>query len=63
MSRNWLKELRKAKKIKLTDISKKSGITVTYYKYIENGLRRPSPQVAQKIAKILDFDWKLFFEI
>lgn len=26
-----------------------------------NVVRRPSPDVAQKIAKLLDFDWTIFF--
>ena len=31
------------------------------YSNIENGRRRPSPEVAQRIAKVLGFDWTLFF--
>ena len=38
------------------------GITRQYYGMIENGNRKPSVNVAQAIAKVLDLDWTIFFE-
>ena len=43
-------------------IATETGISTGYYTLIELGQRRPSPNVAQKISTILQFDWKLFFE-
>jgi DNA-binding XRE family transcriptional regulator len=43
------------------DVARAAGITRAAYTNIENGKRRPSPGVAQKIAKCLGFDWTLFF--
>lgn len=54
--RGWLKELREEKGISQKDVAKKIGFTRQYYNMIENGERRPSAEVAQKIAEILDFE-------
>lgn len=62
MTRKWLENRRKDSKLTVAEICKRVGISITYYRYIEIGQRRPSPQVAQKIAEILDFDWTLFFK-
>jgi transcriptional regulator with XRE-family HTH domain len=62
MTRKWLENRRKDSKLTEAEICKRVGISITYYRYIEIGQRRPSPQVAQKIAEILDFDWTLFFK-
>lgn len=43
------------------EIAQQCKITQQYYNFIENGRRRPSPEVAQRIAKVLGFDWTLFF--
>ena len=42
-------------------VAAKVGISRPAYCNIENGVRRPSPEVAQKIADILGFDWTQFF--
>ncbi|MBO5138715.1 MAG: helix-turn-helix transcriptional regulator [Bacilli bacterium] len=60
--RNWLIEFRKEKGLSLIDVAKKADVTQQFYYYIENGERRPSPEVAQKIADILGFNWTIFFE-
>ncbi len=59
--RNWLIEIRKAKGLGLTEMARKLEVTVTYYNYIEQGKRRPSPQLAQKISEILGLDWTMFY--
>ena len=35
---------------------------VTKVNYVESGKRRPSPEIAIKIAKVLDFDWTIFYK-
>ena len=53
--RKWLKDIRLAKGLSQLDVAKKVHITFQYYSYIENGERRPSPQVAKRIAIALGF--------
>ena len=48
--RKWLKDIRLAKGLSQLDVAKKIHITFKYYSYIENGERRPSRQVAKRIA-------------
>lgn len=38
-----------------------AGIARVTYTNIENGRRRPSPDVAKRIAAALGFDWTEFF--
>lgn len=61
-NRTWLKAKRLDKKMTHDDVAKASGIERAYYTMIEQGKRRPSVNVAKSIAKVLDFDWVLFFE-
>lgn len=42
-------------------VAEQSGIKRPYYTMIETGKRRPSVDVAKKIAGVLDFEWTLFF--
>jgi len=58
--RKWLIELRKG--YSQTQIAKAAGITQQMYSFIELGVRRPSVEVAKKIAAVLGFDWTRFFE-
>lgn len=53
--RKWLKDIRLARGLSQLDVSKAAQITFQYYSYIENGERRPSPQVARRIAIALGF--------
>lgn len=62
MRRDWLVDMRKSKGLSQTDIALRINTAQQYYSYIENGKRRPSYEVAKKIASILNFDWTLFFE-
>lgn len=59
--RDWLLEIRLKKQLTQAAIAKKAKITRTYYTQIENGGRRPSVDVARRIAEHLEFDWTLFF--
>ena len=44
------------------EISKAIGIAQASYSNIENGKRRPSVEMAKKIAGVLGFEWARFFE-
>jgi putative transcriptional regulator len=58
--RKWLIEFRKGRS--QTQIAEAAGITQQMYSAIELGERRPSVDVAKKIAAALGFDWTKFFE-
>jgi len=60
--RKWLQEIREEKGLKHEDVSKAVGIQRAYYTMIENGTRRPSVEVAKKIAEVLEFDWTIFYD-
>jgi transcriptional regulator with XRE-family HTH domain len=44
------------------DVAERAGIQRPYYTMIENGTRNPSVEVAKRIAKVMGFNWTLFFE-
>lgn len=54
MERNNLKRIRMDKKISVSDLSKISGISERYLRFIESGEKNPSLQTAQKIALALE---------
>lgn len=58
---NWLKELRKSKGFTQDKVTELTGIDRRYISMIENGIRRPSPEVAMRIAEVLGFDWTMFY--
>ena len=58
--RKWLIELRKG--YTQTQIAEAVGITQQMYSFIELGERRPSVEVAKKIAAVLGFDWTRFYD-
>ncbi len=60
--RTWLISYRNRRGLSQFEVAKLTDITQQMYGYIENGKRSPSPKLAQKIAKILDFDWTKFYE-
>ena len=57
-----LRELRIKKDVTLRQVADVAGISESMYCLIENGKRRPSPDVAKRIAKYLDFDWTRFYD-
>ena len=58
--RKWLIDLRKG--YSQTQIAEAVGISQQMYSAIELGERRPSVEVAKKIADVFGFDWTRFFE-
>ncbi|TFE00644.1 helix-turn-helix domain-containing protein [Jeotgalibacillus salarius] len=61
MKREWLIELRKSTGLTQQKVADQSFIDRSYYSQLENGLRDPSPSVAENIAKVLDFNFLRFF--
>ncbi len=60
--RDWLKRIRENQEITQRQLSLELDISESYYSLIENGERRPSPEVAQKIAAFLGgFEWTRFY--
>ena len=57
-----LKEIRKEKGITQQQLAESSGINQSQVARYESGERMPRPKVAQRIAKVLDFDWKELYE-
>lgn len=57
-----VKKAREAKGIGQNALANETGVTQQYIWLIENGQRRPSVEVAKKIAEVLDFDWTEFFK-
>jgi len=51
---NYIKNLRKEKKIPARVLSEQTGISKSFIDYVENGLREPSAESLAKIAAILD---------
>jgi len=60
--REWLIQMRKESGMCFKEIAKELDITTQAYWYIENGNRRPSPELAQKIGELFKFDWTKFFD-
>jgi len=62
--REWLRELRMKNSLSQKKIAQMIEISQNYYSNIENGNRRPSPQVAKRIADILGFrdEWYRLLE-
>ncbi|WP_311650591.1 helix-turn-helix domain-containing protein [Selenomonas artemidis] len=53
---DFLRTLRALKNKKQKEVATAAGITGSYYSMIETGERRPSPEVAKKIAVVLGFE-------
>ena len=62
MESNWLKDIRIANGDTQEEAAAKSGINRSFYSMIEIGIRRPSPEVAKKIAGAMGFDWTRFYD-
>lgn len=69
MDSKELKELLVQRRSKLglshQEVADLSGANISrqFYGMIENGERRPSPEVAMKIGKLLGIEWTIFFEV
>ncbi|MEN2767900.1 helix-turn-helix domain-containing protein [Ornithinibacillus xuwenensis] len=62
MKREWLITIRKSQNMTQEQVSNEAFIDRSYYSQLENGKRNPGIEVAINIAKVLDFDPRLFFE-
>jgi len=60
--RTWLKEMRAKKGLTQQEVANAANVDVTMICKIEQGERRPSVEVAQKIAAVLGFNWTRFYE-
>lgn len=60
--RDWLIKKRLERNLDQQDVAELIGTTQQFYNYVENGKRRPSPEIAIKIGKVLDFEWTKFYE-
>ena len=56
-----LKKKRTALGLTQADVAEQAKITRPYYTQIEAGNKRPSPDVAKRIAAIYQLDWTIFF--
>ena len=60
--RTWLKDIRAKKELTQQEVANAANVDVTMICKIELGERRPSVEVAKKIASVLEFPWIRFFE-
>lgn len=61
--RDWVINQRRSRNFTQEELANRTGLTRQMISAIERGERRPSPEVAQRIAAVLGFDWTLFFEL
>lgn len=59
---SWLRDMRIGAKKTLRDVAKEAEVSECYVSQIETGERRPSVEVAKRIAAVLGFEWTRFFE-
>lgn len=60
--RYWLINKRLERNLDQQDVAELIGTTQQFYNYVENGKRRPCPEIAIKIGKVLDLEWTKFYE-
>ena len=60
--RNWLRNKRLDKQLTQAQLAEMVGADATMISKIEVGERRPSVELAKKIAEALGFDWTRFYE-
>ena len=60
--RTWLKDIRAKKELTQQEVANAANVDVTMISKIELGERRPSVEVAKKIAAVLGFNWTRFYE-
>lgn len=62
--REWLKVIRKEKKMSMAQVAAEAGISQSYYSDIENGRRGYLVPVrtATAIADVLGFPWEIFYQ-
>jgi putative transcriptional regulator len=60
--RDWLRNKRLEKQLTQAQLAKMVGADATMISKIEVGERRPSVELAKRIAEALGFDWTRFYE-
>ncbi|HHX50559.1 MAG TPA: helix-turn-helix transcriptional regulator [Clostridia bacterium] len=60
--RLWLRNRRIEENLTQSEVAELAGVDVTMINKVELGERRPSVEVAKKIATVLGFDWTRFYE-
>ena len=60
--REWLRQARLDRSLTQAETAEAVGIAQNSYSNIENGARRPSPELAQRLGAVLGFRWTRFFE-
>ena len=61
MKVDWLEALRQSKHYTQAQLAEMVNISRVHYTNIENGERRPSPEIAKALAAILGFNWYELF--
>lgn len=59
--RGWLRQIRKLKGLTEKAVADAVGIAQPVYHRIETGQGNPSVKTAQRIGRLLGFDWTLFY--
>jgi transcriptional regulator with XRE-family HTH domain len=62
LKRQWLATILEDKKLTHQKAADLSNMERSYFTQILNGIRRPSPEIAQRMGKALNFDWTIFFD-
>lgn len=62
VERTFLIAIRKARDMSQKEVADEAGMNQASYCNIESGKRNPSVKVAQKLGKVLGFDWTEFFQ-
>jgi putative transcriptional regulator len=62
--REWLRNIRQCQNKTQEQVAAQASISRTYYARIESNVRGQKLPVptAQRIASVLNFDWRLFYE-
>lgn len=61
LKRVWLENILQQRSLTHQEVADLAKIDRSYFTQIVNGVRRPSPDVAQRIGKVLKFKWTNFF--
>lgn len=57
-----IKVIRTMKKMNLSDVSKKSGISIPELSNIENDKNKPKPETIKKLSKAFDYDYNELYD-
>ncbi|MDT1944366.1 helix-turn-helix transcriptional regulator [Carnobacterium maltaromaticum] len=60
--RTWLKKKRIQHNLTQAEVAEKAQVSRTTFAMYEQGERTPTIKNAKQIAKVLEFEWILFFD-